>query len=69
MIDLSLDERPESYALCNEAGVPVPGLPRETIAFGMDSTRIFYAANWLPGFMGANPLETALSATGVGEKV
>lgn len=69
VIDLSLDERPENlmlYAMKPE--VPVLGCLVKLSPSVWEQYPHIYAANWLPGFMGMNPLETALSATGDGEK-
>ncbi|WP_346317222.1 3-hydroxyacyl-CoA dehydrogenase family protein [Chitinophaga sp. YIM B06452] len=70
VIDLSLDERPENlllYAMKPE--VPVLGCLVKLSPSIWEQYAHIYAANLLPGFMGMNPLETALSATGNAAKL
>lgn len=65
VIDLSLDERPENlmlYAMKPE--VPVLGCLVKTSPSVWEQYAHIYAVNWLPGFIGMSPLETALSAAG-----
>ena len=70
VVDLSLDERPERlmlYAMKPE--VPVLGCLVKTSPAVWERYAHIYAVNWLPGFIGMDPLETALSAAGEAAKL
>ncbi|RPD40221.1 3-hydroxyacyl-CoA dehydrogenase family protein [Chitinophaga barathri] len=65
VIDLSLDERPENLMLYSmKPEVPVLGCLVKTSPSVWEQYPHIYGVNWLLGFIGMSPLETALSAAG-----